>query len=85
MNMETIALIDSDGKIPYAQKIKKRTKYIWYGGCQYFRKTEYHGWQCYIVYFDGETKAVIEKSSGEQYLVEVDDEKFELKERTTKY
>lgn len=73
-NMGRIKVLYPDPDIP-------RTKYIWYGGCKYHRTTEYHGNKIYIIQFLGETKMKIEyASTKEQYIVDVDDEKFILTE-----
>lgn len=66
-------------EVLHKHKILKRTREIWYEGSKYHRRCNYHGRPIYIISFLGVNKCQIELD-GSQFIVEVDDEKFELKE-----
>jgi len=79
MSMALVGEKDKNGRVRilYPNPDVPRTRYIWYGGCKYRRTAEYHGSKIYIVQFIGEAKMQIEyASTKEQYIVDVDDEKF---------
>lgn len=66
--------------VRFKHEIKKRTRHIFYEGSKYHRRCKWHGRPIYIVSFLGINKCQIELSDGSQLKVEVDDEKFDLKE-----
>lgn len=82
LSMALVGEKDRDGrmKILYPNRDIPRTKYIWWGECKYHRTAQYHGSKIYIIQFLGDTRMEIEYLSGEQYIVDVDDEKFILTE-----
>lgn len=82
LSMALVGEKDRDGrmKILYPNRDIPRTEYIWWGGCKYHRTAQYHGSKIYIIQFLGDIRMEIEYPSGEQYIVDVDDEKFILTE-----
>ena len=66
--------------VRFGHKILKRTRAIFYQGDKYHRRCNWHGQRVYIVCFLGVNKCQIELANGDQKIVVVDDEKFELKE-----